>query len=454
MQQLINTNKRNPALDALRGVAILGMVFSGAFPHELPWPGWMFHAQVGPPDFTYKPEVPGISWVDLVFPFFLFAMGAAIPLSMEGKLSRQSGFDTCIDILKRFLLLVFFAITIRHLNPYLLKGPQWFNHITALLAFGAFFLVFMPLLQTKYARVLKMAGFFLLAILLWIHQYYFQLGFSIERSDIIILVLANMALFGTFIWWSTRGRVLLRIAILAVVAGIRLAHDVPGSWNETVWQFHPSIQWLYRFDFLKYLFIVVPGTMLGEYLLKKEKETPVHKKDETGLAVVSILLVVVNLYGLYTRQLLLNAGVSVVLIAIGNFKWKHELFGAASCWLLIGLSFEALDGGIKKDPSSFSYWFVASGLALFTYIFLDNRLEKRTGFWGTVLASCGQNPMVAYVAGSFLVWPVLDLLRIKPFIDAFREINVYAGIVKTIILTGAVVWVTAFTVRKKWFWKT
>ena len=36
--------------------------------------------------------------------------------------------------------------------------------------------------------------------------------------------------------------------------------------------------------------------------------------------------------------------------------------------LLLGLCFEAYEGGIKKDISTYSYYFVCSGLALFCLI--------------------------------------------------------------------------------------
>jgi predicted acyltransferase len=69
---------RFPALDVLRGVAILGMVFSGMLPRDVYWPGWMYHTQVGPPNFQFTPSVAGITWVDLVFPFTLGVMGISI----------------------------------------------------------------------------------------------------------------------------------------------------------------------------------------------------------------------------------------------------------------------------------------------------------------------------------------------------------------------------------------
>jgi len=64
--------QRNQSLDALRGFAILAMVLSSSIAFGI-LPPWMYHAQTPPPSHVFKPEVAGISWVDLVFPFFLFS---------------------------------------------------------------------------------------------------------------------------------------------------------------------------------------------------------------------------------------------------------------------------------------------------------------------------------------------------------------------------------------------
>jgi predicted acyltransferase len=65
--------QRLESLDALRGFAILTMVLSGSIAFGGVLPGWMYHAQVPPPKHVFDPTHPGITWVDLVFPFFLFS---------------------------------------------------------------------------------------------------------------------------------------------------------------------------------------------------------------------------------------------------------------------------------------------------------------------------------------------------------------------------------------------
>ena len=106
-------NNRALALDALRGYAIITMVLSATIvTHVLP--GWMSHAQTPPPDHAFNPMLPGITWVDLVFPFFLFAMGAAFPFSIGKRAEKgDSKLKLVYEAIKRGVQLTFFAIFIQ-----------------------------------------------------------------------------------------------------------------------------------------------------------------------------------------------------------------------------------------------------------------------------------------------------------------------------------------------------
>ena len=107
-----NNSTRASSLDALRGYAILTMVLSGS----IAWgvlPGWMYHAQVGPrSNFVFDGSIYGITWVDLVFPFFLFAMGAAFPFSIGNKYRKGTSRWRMIydSILRGFRLTFFFTL--------------------------------------------------------------------------------------------------------------------------------------------------------------------------------------------------------------------------------------------------------------------------------------------------------------------------------------------------------
>ena len=71
-------NNRAYAVDILRGLAIVGMVLSGYIAWNPDLPAWLFHAQLPPPSFVFDASVAGITWVDLVFPFFLFFDGRGL----------------------------------------------------------------------------------------------------------------------------------------------------------------------------------------------------------------------------------------------------------------------------------------------------------------------------------------------------------------------------------------
>jgi hypothetical protein len=61
--------------------------------------------------------------------------------------------------------------------------------------------------------------------------------------------------------------------------------------------------------------------------------------------------------------------------------------------------------------------------------------------------------MVAYVAGSLVLLPILSLTNTKTLYDAMNT-NVFIGFLKGVLFTGFVSLITIFFVKQKWFWKT
>ena len=106
-------NKRIATIDILRGIAIFGMILCGNIGFNSGLPGWMFHCQTPPPTYAFDPTNVGITWVDLVFPFFLFTMGAAFPLSMRKKLDNgTSKWTIAGNLFRRWLTLTIFALVL------------------------------------------------------------------------------------------------------------------------------------------------------------------------------------------------------------------------------------------------------------------------------------------------------------------------------------------------------
>ncbi len=466
-------NQRAGSLDALRGYAIVTMVLSGAVASGV-LPGWMHHAQVGPrSDFVFDPTVYGITWVDLVFPFFIFAMGAAFPFSLGGKYEKGTPVWRLVwDSLKRGAKLTFFAIFIQHMYPWITASPQdahsWW---LALLAFALMFPMFMrwPWPMPVWVRQgTKWVAYGVGVALLLTVSYADGREFSLSFSNIIILVLANMAIFGSLAYLFTIGKPWVRVAILPFVMAVFLGSTTEGSWVKEVMDFSP-LPWLYRFYYLKYLFILIPGTLAGEYLKEwlasrsSEKRTPVEVRRTPFILLLSVGIIVFNLYGLYMRYLVLNLAGTVVLLTVlyallrmegNNGKYWRRLFTAGAYLLMLGLFFEAYEGGIRKDPSTFSYYFVTAGLAFMAMMAFSIMCDIYQ--WRKLmlpLEMSGQNPMIAYVSTQLVVMPLLHLTGLADFLPYLQH-SAWLGFLQGVLLTGLAVLLTMFFTRIKWFWRT
>ncbi|MDI4632404.1 DUF5009 domain-containing protein [Pelomonas sp. V22] len=436
------TAPRDALLDALRGVAVLGMVLSGSIAFGDALPGWMFHAQVPPPLHKFVPTQPGITWVDLVFPFFLFAMGAALPLALA---SLKSDLVALTLIVRRFALLLFFALFTQHMKAEQLSAlPGWMAQSLALSAF-----VLLGLLLAPAARWLKGAAWALSLGLLATLPFHGGAGFQWGKSDIILLVLADMALFGGLLWWFTRRRPVLRLALLPLLAALLLGRALSGSWNAAVATFTPA-PWAYQFYYLKYLFILVPGMFAGEWL-----------KQGQGAAAprwwgaVALLLIVANVSLLYAREPLANLLLSAGLLALMAWRlpcdaiFNRRCLLAGGYLLMLGLALEALEGGIRKDSSTFSYYAVGSGLAFFALLALRSAPARLSNG----LAVQGRNPLLAYVAGSLVILPLLHLTGLHAAWSSLNA-NWWQGLAKGVLFTGAVAALTWVCTRKAWIWKS
>jgi hypothetical protein len=224
---------------------------------------------------------------------------------------------------------------------------------------------------------------------------------------------------------------------------------------------------LYSFYYLKYLFIVIPGTIAGEWLQAYSRETEKNNTSDKNkiilLALLLVSIIVVNLIGLFQRYLFVNLIGSIILIvAIVSINIKlnnvnnasNYFIQAGSYLLLLGLIFEAYEGGIKKDHSTYSYYFVTSGLAfllLYAFIILESKEVLKVSI--NFLANIGKNSMVAYVSGSLLITPILHLSGLNYYFNLLNA-NAFSGFLKGIIYTVLVALITLFFVKKKYFWKT
>jgi predicted acyltransferase len=446
------------ALDALRGLAIVGMCLSGV----VPWgglPSWMYHAQYvpiigasGAPTLRFDGTHSGYTWVDLVFPAFLFSMGVAFPFALSSRLKKGVAMWRVVaGVLGRGAALVAFAIYVQHIAPFTMMGnPDVTTLLLALLGFFLLFPIFCRFPDSVDPRIviacraLGIGGAIWLMATLRFPQTSSQgVNFSLYRSDIIILVLSNMAVWGSLIWLATRGSILWRLGAMGLVVAALEANKVSGSWVNLLltprlpeawlpwFQEHLGMKdfaWAYRFDFCKYLLIVLPGTIIGELLMDwmtKPTKPGDHGRGSLPIGALSAFcvgLVVFAHVGLHARWTLATPPLLIATMAAG-WWWisrypvevktdvlLRHLYGWSIFWMILGLIYEPVAGGIKKDPSTMSYYFVSTSLSILLLISLTiwiDLYQKQS--WFMILIRNGQNPMLAYVAIRNLLAPLVHL---------------------------------------------
>lgn len=488
---------REVSIDALRGLAIIGMVLSGTIAHLPDIPGWMYHAQVGPPDFHFHPEVPGVTWVDLVFPFFLYSMGLAFPFSMHRFFEKGGKTSALIrKVGVRAFNLFLFAVMLPHLSPYALPESLGIaRYLFAWIGFVAFFMTFSQFPRWKEReRMINLAGYSLLFLLMVVRWFVYKQPFSIHKNDIIILVLANVALIGAITWMLTRNNWWPRLGILVFYLGLRLTANLDGSINHALYHFTPigfigeclpgvkgvlggigieTDRTIYfSMNFLKYLFIVIPGTIVGDLIYKagNNKQQAGLMSDSPGAVLKALVLILigfvgVNLIGLYSRLewLIYLGNLGLLLLGEGLIHYSEvklprmvrNWLNWSYFWLFLGLLFEPFEGGIKKDVATLSYFFVTSGLAGLVLLAFKIAFENFTlSRWLGFLPQVGQNPMVGYVAVTYLVVPLLGLLGLVDVLNQWSLTGIAPGLIKGGVLTLLMIGVTLYTVKIKHFWKT
>lgn len=278
-----NQKPRAHALDALRGYAIITMVLSAMEAFSV-LPRWMYHAQVPPPDHVFDPTIYGITWVDIIFPFFLFSMGAAIPLSLGRQHAKgKSIMKLTWKTVQRWVKLTFFAIFIIHAFPFMLGYEQeWMRYAMPIFFFILLCLMFMPNpfgLSPYKARAITWSAYLVAVGFMLLQPYAGGAPFRLTDSDCIMLILANVSLTGSIIYLLTIGHPLRRLALLPFLVALFMAAHTANSWPALL--IHTSwLPWLYLPAYQVYLLIIIPGTVAGEWIaqwLEKMKANDTSK---------------------------------------------------------------------------------------------------------------------------------------------------------------------------------
>lgn len=352
--------KRNLALDFLRGITIFGMVFSAIVPHGV-LPAWMYHAQNPPPTHELDVTVQGITWVDMVFPIFIFCMGMAIPLAgnkrfekwqAEGLTLKECRKKYMGESFLRFLSLWAFSY-LYVLSNFNQSSSPWASLLT-IAGFASFFplyLVFSPKVPKRRRMVIRGLGALCVAAVILTGHFCFGEVISHHRRGIIIFLLAFLYLFASLIWLLDKRQ---RVYVFAAILIFTVITQKLG-WPTTTYA-NPKIRWWFNLEYIYFLLLLLPAMRVGE--------------------------------GLKTKERFILVGVLVGL----------------------GLAFYPFTGGLTKVPCTIAYCLITCAIALLMYMLLEWLLPKcPKGPLTWIFVGAGCSPLMAYITFDNLVVPLMNL---------------------------------------------
>ena len=460
--------ERALGLDAFRGALLLAMTFAMTIPFGA-FPDWMYHMQNPPPSGDYA-AIAGLTWRDLMFPGFLFTMSAAIPITNSLRIAKGMPYPAVIfTALKRWGLLMVFALIIGHVNPYWTEDYTRRGNFMAI----AGFLLCWPIFTRKVAswnekayRTVRMIGWVAVAALLFAGPLIYGKQFSLERHDGIIASLAFCSLLAVCIWLATRTRPLIRLGIIAVIAGAHIAATSPG-WVQNLWGATPA-QWLYQSWYLELMIIVLAGTIAGDQLLlwmKPRAVTDAAFNWPTArlvpIAALCASFTPIAVVGLFNRNVEMTAGIIIPLALAGAFlfikpltdrdRTLARLYMWGAFWIALGLVLEPAEGGIKKVPQTLSYLTLTAGLSttllivalIMTDVFRSTRRVMR------LIVDVGQNPLLAYIV--FMLF--LNHIAWATGVGRLGTEVWWQATLRGLVFTTLAAAIVILATRKKVFWR-
>ncbi len=464
------------SLDILRGLAIFGMILSSQLPSALP--RWMHHNQWFADGKLQI--VLGLTWVDIVFPFFLFAMGAAIPFALSRRMDKGEPLWQLIGhILWRGLVILGLAIYLGNSDPWGYGYPPdenlwiWGRTLFGFLCM-VLFLGRLPFLEGKpkwmdiLVKVIGLAG--IAALMMTLHKAD-GTGFDKTQNNIIILILARVYVTASILWLITRYRPGWRVAALAAIIALRFHNGAGGPIMTQLIKFFDPVKFLYSPSIIQISTIAIMGSLIGDMMyrfLKSKKDLTLGVGISKGsLATVMVLLPLFTIGGLCYLQsrfvvsgLLFSASAGLVCLCLLSRsttpigKLMTEILKWGLLFLILGYILEPLEGGIKKDPSTPAYYFVTAGMAttllVFFFILVDG---LKQGKWVGFLRVVGSNAMLAYVIGGHFLYPLLHVSGIIKPIDKVVMDSVPLGTLWSFALTFLVCGGTYLFSRKKIFFR-
>jgi predicted acyltransferase len=366
------------SIDIFRGLTMLVMIFVNdlAGVRGLPW--WTYHMD---------PKLSGMTYVDVVFPAFLFVLGMSIPLAVRKRLEQgDSMLQLWWHILSRSLSLVVLGLVLANAGA----GRVW--AATALIGAILFWLVYpsTPGRQGVY-RALKYGGLFLLVLMLalfrrksgeWLDFGYWEILGLIGRAYLAVCIL----------YVPLRGKRWAPVALLALLT----------AWNVATRLGLPPVTrvvpyWLWPFDSGELPSVAMAGIVCSSIFVNRDSWS-------------------------VQRKAMLAGAYAAVLFAAG-------------------FAFRFL--GISKNAATPTWCLWSSGMSvvLFLAIYYLADVRGRQG-WAALVKPAGSNTLLTYLLPDLFYFIAGGLYVMLPW-----QVG-WLGVVRSLVFTVFILQVSSLLSKK------
>lgn len=403
----VSAGERIRSIDVLRGLTILVMVFVNDLAGVHGTPGWMKHIE--------PPGADGMTFVDVVFPAFLFIVGLSIPTALERRLRRESTARTVRHVLFRTLGLLVLGVLMVNSGSAspdgLLIPPLW----SLLVYVGAMLVWLAPPAEWRLGRRtaigLRVAGAALLAALALAFRGPGQPALiELRHSWWGILGLIGWAyLVASTCYLLFRNRLPALIGAVVLLYGVYVA-SAAGAFD--------SATWLTRWVAIGSMWgshaaLVVSGVVFGVILLP---ESPVRTHG-------------------------------------GRLRWAvaYGAFMAAAGWLLHTAAAVAPMFIINKIAATPPWCLWSAAITIWIWAALYWLLDvRRPAQWAALLERAGQNALLAYILAP-IAYDLFALVALGlGVVDVYWTLSAsfWPGLARSVVFALALTWIAAVARRR------
>jgi len=360
--QKLSLMERAKSLDSLRGLDILIMIFVNDLAGVRDVPAWMKHVQ--------PPLADGMTFVDVVFPAFLFIVGMSIPFAIGRRIEKgDSLWQIWKHVLTRTLALLvigFFMVNGENISDQSLVSPRvW----TLLMFLGVILIWNEPSPGAGRKRILTVGmravgvGLLVLMAVCYRGQTPESGFFQMRPHWWGILGLIGWAyLVGCIAYSLFRNQMAAMVGVMALLYCTYMA-EAAGAFSSLAW----FTRWVDIGSMLgSHAAIVVSGTILGMILTPNSSLKTARARMQWAL-----------FYGL---------GLAAAGYLLHAAHGVHQMF---------------IINKILATPP-WCLWCAAITTWVWLGIYWLMDVQKKTR-WAALLEPAGQNPLFAYILSSILV---------------------------------------------------